>query len=275
MAWNTRYTLALLIVIIALLVISMAIYLNPIMTNTGSILAQENTIQQQYLEPINTTASSILNYTRSLYHDIVNYLSAITMYLENIYYYQRINTTNIINAVNRSNTRIINKLATVNSSIIISINNVESNIESNVTSTINNAESTIYNAVINVSNYVANNNTEIINLLNKLMRHVAMYYQLYGAPYTYIQQSYTLFTFSNLTLVKVLLINVSVPSGGNVTVYCYTVPGTSISIPVCSTYATTAETININISNYPCWQIIIQAPGSTLNWYSGVLLYQG
>ncbi|WP_054842766.1 hypothetical protein [Vulcanisaeta distributa] len=275
MAWNTRYTLALLIAIIALLVISIAIYLNPIMTNTGNILAQESAIQQQYLGPINATASSILNYTRSLYHNIVNYLSAITTYLENIYYYQRVNTTSIINAVNGSSARVINKLVMVNSSIINSISAAENNIESNVTSTINNAENTVYNAVINVSNYVANNNTEIIRLLNKLMKHAVMYYQLYGAPYAYIQQSYTLFTFSNLTLVDVLLINVSVPSGGNVTVYCYTVPGTSISIPVYSTYTTTTETITINISNYPCWQVVIQAPGSTLNWYSGVLLYQG
>ncbi|GAB6947596.1 hypothetical protein JCM16161A_17260 [Vulcanisaeta sp. JCM 16161] len=275
MAWNARYTLALLIVIIALLVISMAIYLNPIMTNTGNILAQEGAMQQQYLEPINMTVSSILNYTRSLYHNLVNYLGAITTYLENIYYYQRVNATSIINAINGSTTKVINRLMTVNSTIINSISTAENNIESNITSTVNNAESTIYNAVINVSNYVANNNTQIIGLLNKLLRHVAMYYQLYGAPYTYIQQSYTLFTFSNLTLVEALLINISVPSGGNVTVYCYTVPGTSISISAYSMIATTTETITINISNYPCWQVTIQAPGSTLNWYSGVLLYQG
>ena len=275
MAWNARYTLALLIVVIALLVISIAIYLNPIMTNTGNILAQESAIQQQYLQPINMTASSILNYTRSLYHNIINYLSAISTYLENIYYYQRVNTTNIINTINRSSARVINEVVTVNSTITNLINNVESNIESNVTSTINGAENTIYNAVINVSNYVADNNTEIISMLNKLLRHVTMYYQLYGAPYTYIQQSYTLFTFSNLTLVEALLINISVPSGGNVTVYCYTVPGTSINVPIYSTSVSTAQTITINISNYPCWQVVIQAPGSTLNWYSGILLYQG
>ena len=275
MTWNSRYTLALLIAIVALIAISIAMYLNPIKRDTGTILAQESTIQQQYLIPINITASSILNYTRSIYHSITSYLSTIINDVENIYYYQRVNASNIIRAINSSSGRVINELSNVNSTIINAISSVESNIEGNVTSTINDVGSSIYNAVNAVNEYMANNDTEIINQLNTLLSQATMFYQLYGAPYTTIQQSYILFTFNNLTLVETLLINLSVPSGGNVTVYCYTVPGTQISIPVYSESFTTSETITIKVSNYPCWQVVIQAPGSTLNWYSGVLLYQG
>ncbi|ADY01791.1 hypothetical protein VMUT_1587 [Vulcanisaeta moutnovskia 768-28] len=271
MAWDTRYTLVLLAIVIVLLAISIIIYLNPIMTNTGNILTQENTMQQQYLVPINLTIGSVLNYTRSIY----DHLGLVIMNLENIYYYQRVNTTNIINAVNRSNTKVINALSRVNSTIINSIKTTQSNIEVNVTSTINNVGNSIYNAITNVSNYVASNNTKIINLLNEITGRTVMYYQLYGAPYMVIQQTYTLFMFSNLTLVETLLINLSIPAGGNVTIYCYTVPGTQISTPVYSAISTTSETITASISNYPCWKLVIQAPGSTLNWYSGVILYQG
>jgi hypothetical protein len=275
MVWNSRYTLALLAVIIALLVIIIALYLDPIKTSADDLLAQEYTIQQQYLSPINHSMTEALNITRAIYQDLANYFGDVMATLNSIYYYQRINATNIISTINRNSTRIIKAIVNTNTTIVNSLYNVQNNIENNLTSEINTVGSAIYNAVINVSNYVADNNTEIINSLNTIQSEATMYYQLYGAPYTTIQQSYTLFQFSNLTLVASLLINLSIPLGGNVTILCYAVPGTQISAPIYSTSATSPETITIRITNYPCWEIVIQAPGSTLNWYSGVILYQG
>ncbi len=271
MAWNSRYTLALLVIILALLIIVIALYLDPLRANTDSILAQETAMQEEYLSPINSTITVILNITETA----IKYLGAVMGNTAKIYYYQRVNASNIISAINHTNTNIINALSETNSSIINAISNAQSSIESNVTITVDNVGNAIYSAVENVSNYVVNNDTKIIQLLKKILSEVTMYYQLYGAPYTTIGQTYTLFSFSNLTLVQALLINLSVPSGGNVTIYCYTVPGTQISIPIYTTTATTPETITIRITDYPCWQISITAPGSTLNWYSGVILYQG
>jgi len=275
MVWNSRYTLALLAVIIALLIIIIALYLDPIKTSAGNLLAQEYTIQQQYLSPINYSTAEILSMTRTIYQDLAEYFSDVMATLNSIYYYQRINATNIISTINRNSTRIIKAIVNTNTTIVNSLYNVQNNIENNLTSEINTVGNTVYNAVINVSNYVADNNTEIINSLNTIQSEATMYYQLYGAPYTTIQQSYTLFQFSNLTLIASLLINLSIPPGGNVTILCYTVPGTQISVPIYSTSVTSPETITIRITNYPCWEIVIQAPGSTLNWYSGVILYQG
>ena len=267
MVWNSRYTLALLAVIIALLVIIIALYLDPIKTSTDYLLTQEYTIQQQYLSPINHSMTEALNITRVIYQDLANYFGDVMATLNSIYYYQRINATNIISTINRNSTGIIKTVANVNTTIVNALYNVQKNIESNLTSKIN--------AVINISKYVAKNNAEIINSLSTIQSRVTMYYQLYGAPYITIRQSYTLFRFSNLTLVASLLINLNIPPGGNVTILCYTVPGTQISTPIYSIGATSPETITIRITDYPCWEIVIQAPGSTLNWYSGVILYQG
>ncbi|MGC8543730.1 MAG: hypothetical protein ACP5NQ_07280, partial [Vulcanisaeta sp.] len=235
MAWNSRYTLALLVIILALLIIVIALYLDPLRANTDSILAQETAMQEEYLSPINSTITVILNITETAIKD----LSAVMGNTAKIYYYQRVNASNIISAINHTNTNIINALSETNSSIINAISNaqsnIENNVESNVTTTVDNVGDAIYSAVENVSNYVVNNDTKIIQLLKKILSKATMYYQLYGAPYTTIGQTYTLFSFSNLTLVQVLLINLSVPSGGNVTIYCYTVPGTQISIPIYTT----------------------------------------
>jgi len=76
MVWNSRYTLALLAVIIALLIIIIALYLDPIKTSAGNLLAQEYTIQQQYLSPINYSTAEILNITRTIYQDLAEYGSS-------------------------------------------------------------------------------------------------------------------------------------------------------------------------------------------------------
>ena len=278
--------------------------------NTSAILAGEASEESNYLSPILSLSKEIYLYqsinesatlselslvNSSMYSMLMRILSELapgtSAVLNSIKYYSGLTLTNLTSEINEASLRILRGLEDNGSAILNSMRNYSSLILSNLTggfSEVNYKLSEVNESLMNANareinilgninstlNRVSGDLANINSSVTLISLEFAGIYQVYGAPNAVLGASqYVIFSFNNLTLVSSLLISVTLVNE-SAYVYCYTVPGTGIYITAASVVNATG-TVTLRIVNYPCWQVTVYAPGAVLNWFSGIVMYQG
>jgi len=218
--------------------------------------------------------------------------------LSGVRYYSNLTVVNVTSGLKEESTRILSSIESNSSLILNSMGYYYNELMGNLTSSyisingklnealgglsginssiasLGNEEVGILSSINNTVSEIGDNVTSIKGKVNLILTELTAMYQVYGTPGVQLgARQYALFTFSNLTLVSSLLISLTL-TNQSAYIYCYTVPGTGIYVTAAS-MANYTGTVTLRVVNYPCWQVTVYAPGAMLNWFSGVLLYQG